>query len=326
MELDELIKSVDLVDYVSQFTDLTERNGEYWGLSPLKEEKTPSFSIRRESNQFYDFSSGVGGNILTFIRHYYKCGYPEAIEKLEEYAHTKVGATRTGKLAATEVAKKYAKPPEARKKARATALPDNYMDRFEKRDDQFAVWRAEGISNKSLARFQVRYDAFSDRIVYPIRSPDGKIINVGGRALDPQWKEKKQRKYTYFFPWGELNTIYGLAENMKFIREKREIVLFEGCKSVLLADTWGIRNTGAILTSHLNKNQLQILIRLGCRVVFALDNDVCIWDDYNIKRLKQFTRVEFVHDSHGWLGEKDAPVDKGVEVWQKLYEERSRYM
>ncbi len=86
MELSELIESVDILDYISQYTDFTEKNGEYWALSPLKEENTPSFSVRREENAFYDFSSGVGGNVLTFIRHYHKCGYAEAIQKLKEYA------------------------------------------------------------------------------------------------------------------------------------------------------------------------------------------------------------------------------------------------
>ena len=70
MELSELIESVDILEYVSQYTEFTEKNGEYWALSPFKDEKTPSFSIRKETNSFYDFSSGIGGNLLTFIRYY----------------------------------------------------------------------------------------------------------------------------------------------------------------------------------------------------------------------------------------------------------------
>lgn len=322
MELSELIESVDILDYISQFTDFTEKNGEYWALSPLKEENTPSFSIRREENAFYDFSSGVGGNVLTFIRHYYKCGYAEAIEKLKEYAGFHGAVAPHRKLSVVEVAKRFSKPKKTHKASKATPLPDDYMERYEKRSDKLDVWRREGISDASLDKFQVYYDSFSDRLVYPIRSVDGKIINVGGRTLDSGWKEKKLRKYTYFKQWGELNTIYGLAENMDSIREKREIILFEGCKSVLLADTWGIHNAGAILTSHLNPNQMKILIQLGCRVVFALDKEICIRDDYNIRRLKQFVKVEYVWDKLGLLDDKDAPVDKGPEVWQKLYEGR----
>ena len=82
MELSELIESVDILDYISQYTDFTEKNGEYWALSPLKDENTPSFSVRKETNSFFDFSSGIGGNVLTFIRYYDKCSMAEAVEKL----------------------------------------------------------------------------------------------------------------------------------------------------------------------------------------------------------------------------------------------------
>lgn len=75
VELSELIESVDILEYISQYTEFTEKNGEYWALSPFKDEKTPSFSVRKETNSFYDFSSGIGGNVLTFIRYYDKCGY-----------------------------------------------------------------------------------------------------------------------------------------------------------------------------------------------------------------------------------------------------------
>lgn len=50
-----------------------------------------------------------------------------------------------------------------------------------------------------------------------------------------------------------------------------EVILFEGAKSVMMADGWGVRNTGALLTSHLNENQFQVLLKLGVKVSFALD-------------------------------------------------------
>jgi DNA primase len=187
------------------------------------------------------------------------------------------------------------------------------------------AWLDEGISMESLKRFFVKYDAFSDRLVYPIRNLAGKIVNIGGRALDPEWKEKGLRKYTYFYGWGTMDTIYGIFDNLDEILKKREVILFEGCKSVLLADTWGIKNTGAILTSHLNPHQMKILARLGCRVVFALDKEVRIREDHNIQKLKNYVEVEYLWDREDLLDDKDAPVDKGAEVFKKLYEGRLRY-
>lgn len=322
MELSNLIESVDILEYLSQYTEFTEKNGEYWALSPLKDENTPSFSVRKETNTFYDFSSGIGGNVLTFIRYHDHLGYREAIAKLQEYAGFNGVVTPHKKIAATEIAKRFATPKKSHKEGKSTILPDDYMERYEKREDKLAAWMAEGISRTSLDRFQVYYDSFSDRLVYPIRNLDGKIINVGGRTLDKQWKEKGLRKYTYFMSWGELNTLYGLAENMAEIQKKKEIILFEGAKSVMLADTWGIKNTGAILTSHLNPNQMKILAKLGCNVVFALDKEVVVRDDYNIRRLKQFVKVQYLWDKDNLLSDKDAPVDKGFQVFQRLYEGR----
>ena len=322
MDLSELISSIDILDYISQYTDFEEKNGEYWALSPLKNENTPSFSVRRETNSFYDFSSGVGGNVLTFVRYYNRCGYQKAIQILKDYAGVKGEVQLQRKMAALEVAKRFQKPKSKPQKNHPAALPDDFMDRYEKRADKLALWEEEGISRASLERFQVAYDAFSSRIVYPIRDTTGQIINVSGRTTDPDWKEKGLRKYTYFRSLGVLDTIYGLAENREDIMQLHEIILFEGAKSVMKADTWRIRNTGAILTSHLNPHQMRILITLGCRVVFALDKDVRVRDDHNIRRLKQFVNVEYIWDKDNLLGEKDAPVDRGKEIWEKLYEGR----
>lgn len=326
MELEDLIQSIDIVEYISQFVDLEERKDEWWGLSCFQTEKTPSFSVRKDPPVFYDYSSGVGGNIYTFVKHYNKCSSKEAIDILKKYAgfNGEIQTPRQ-KMSATLTCKKFATPKRNKKQSTTTILDENYMERYEKRADKLSIWEQEGISRESLDRFQVAYDGFSDRLVYPIRNIDGKIVNIGGRTLDPNWKEKKLRKYTYFHPWGTMETIYGLFENMQYILEKREVILFEGCKSVLLADTWGVKNGGAILTSHLNPSQMKILAKLGCRVVFALDKDVRIRDDHNIKILKNYIDVDYLWDRADLLGDKDAPVDKGLEVFKQLYAERLRY-
>ena len=199
------------------------------------------------------------------------------------------------------------------------------MSRYERDMEKLSIWVDEGISEASLDRFQVRYDRFSDRIVYPLRDFTGNIINVSGRTVDPAWKEKGLRKYTYFYPLGILDMVYGLHENLEEIKKAGEIILFEGAKSVMIADTWGIRNTGAILTSHLNPHQLKILAKLGCRVVFALDQDVDVTEDHNIRKLKQLVNVQYIRDTGNLLQPKMAPVDAGPEVWKTLYEGRRSY-
>lgn len=325
MELSELIKSIDIVDFLSQYVEFEEKNGEYWALSPLKDEDTPSFSVRRENQSFYDFSSGIGGNVFTFVRYYHRCSTTEAVEILKKFAGVSGDIPHRKRSVFIDVAKRYTPKKSAAKESKTVVLSPDYMERYEKRDDKLAIWESEGISRHSMEKFQVRYDAFSDRLVYPITDSSGNIINVSGRTVDPQWKEKKLRKYTYFKPLGILDTIYGLSVNRQNICEKKEIILFEGAKSVMLADSWGVQNTGAILTSHLNPYQTKILAGLGVRVVFALDEDVDVRQDHNIQRLKMYVPVEYVVNRDQLLSSKMSPVDAGQEVWQKLYERRLRF-
>ena len=327
MDLEELIHSIDIVDYIGQFVDLTEKNGEFWSLSPFKSEKTPSFSVRRDPPFFYDFSSGASGNVYHFVKRYFHCSGHEAIDILKAYAGVESEiAAPAEKMEATKIAKRFLQAKKEPKTGGGTVLPDDYMDRFEKNEEKLAVWEREGISRDVLERFGVRYDGFSDRLVYPIRDLAGKIVNVGGRTLDPAWKEKGLRKYTYLFGWnGGMNLIYGLSENFHSVETGREIVLFEGAKSVMLANTWGICNTGALLTSHLSAAQMKILARLGCCTVFALDRDVNILEDKQIARLTHYVRTEYITDTQNLTGDKDAPVDKGEEVFRKLYADKRSY-
>ena len=326
MLVPEIVDSVDILEYISQFTTLERRSdGEWWGLSPLKDEQTPSFSVDEENQVFYDFSSGQGGNLLDFIRAQNHCSVYQAVCILKEFA----GITDSPdggppkRLESTSIAKRFRNCKKNRKESVASPLSPTIMEQYPRDTSKMKVWADEGISYASMDRFQVRYDELSDRLVFPIKDVDGNIINISGRTLIPNYKERKLRKYTYFKPLGCLDTIYGFSDNREAILTRKEIILFEGAKSVLLADTWGITNTGAVLTSHLNPNQFKILIKLGVRVVFALDAEVDIRQDANIRKLLPYVPVEWVRNRDGLLDDKDSPVDKGPEVFKNLYERRS---
>lgn len=326
MELQELIKSIDIVEYISQFTELEEKNGEYWGLSPFTDEKTPSFSVRIDPPFWYDFSSGKSGNLFSFIKNYNHCSNREVVEELKRYAgYNGDIAVRQEQLSILEVCRKYKPKHKGSKPQLTTELSDDYMERFENRRDKLAVWEREGISPEVLDKFQVRYDAITDSIVYPIKNEDGKIVNIGARTLVPNWKERGFRKYTYRYKWGSMRLLFGLYEALESIKENKTIIVFEGVKSVLLAHTWGVKNTVALLTSHLNAWQMKILIKLGYKVIFALDKDVCIRDDKNITILKEYVDCDYIWDKDNLLDEKDSPVDKGSDVFVKLYNSRLSY-
>lgn len=325
MNVEELLERVDIVEYISQYCDLEEKNGEYWALSPFKEENTPSFSVRQETQRFYDFSSGFGGNLIHFIRKYHNCGFEKSIQIIKEYAGlSDKDFILNPNLQTTQIAKKFKQYENVQKESKTTILPMDYMSRYSFDKEKLRTWENEGIGFDTMKRFEVMYDSFSDRIVYPIKSYTGDIINVCGRTLDPDFKEKKIRKYTYFKPLGMLDTLYGFSDNKDSILEQKEIIVFEGAKSVMIASEWGICNTCAILTSHLNPQQMLFLIRLGVRVVFALDEDVDILIDKNIQKLKRYVTIDYIKDKDRVLQSKMSPVDMGKDLFLKLYKERIR--
>lgn len=301
---------------------MEEQNGELFGLSPFRAENTPSFSITPSTQLFYDFSSGTGGNIITFIQKYHKCNFTTAINLLKQFANITEEYTDQ-RLAATKIIKKYKSSAERKKKdTTVKSLELDIMNKYEKDIDKLQTWVDEGISYEVMDKYQVRYDSFSNRIVFPIRDINGTIISIKGRTLDNDYKTKKLRKYTYFQKIGDLDILFGYYEHKVAYLNDKEIILFEGEKSVMLAETWGVTNTAAILTSHLNPLQVPMLIKLGVRVVFALDEDIDITTDDNIKKLCRFLKVEYIHNESGLLQSKMSPVDAGITVWKQLYEGR----
>ena len=329
MDLTELIESIDIAEYIGQYVDLEEKGGELWGLSPFNQEKTPSFSVRPETGTFYDFSSGIGGSVFTFVQYYHRLSKADVVKHLKQYANIDENDFDSPilrqKLGATTVCKRFLAKKRHQKENQMRVLSPNYMERFEDRPDKLEVWRKEGITDEAMQFFGVKYDSFSNCIVYPIKNEHGDIVNVGGRTLEPDFKERGIRKYTYIKPWGcQMSVIYGLSENLSEIRAKNEIILFEGMKSVLLARGYGFKNCGAILTSHLNPGQMKILARLGVRVMFALDKDVDVTKDHNVQILKQYNNIYYLFDFKNLTGAKDAPVDKGEAVFKQLYAECRR--
>lgn len=293
-----------------------------FGLSPFREEKTPSFSITPDTQLFYDFSSGVGGNVLTFIQKYHKCSFRSAVDILKQYANITEDYIDT-RLTATKTIKRF-KPPKVRENKNIVrkVLPPDIMSRYEKDNSKLKIWEDEGIPLEILEEYQVRYDPFSNRIVFPIKDMEGNIIAVKGRTLEPDYKQKKIPKYLPFQEIGNIDFMFGYSNHKDAIKKQKEIIIFEGEKSVMIAESWGIYNTAAILTSHLNPLQLPILIKLGVKVVFALDKNIDIRKDENIKKLSRFVQVEYIKDTDNLINEKDAPVDSGEDVWHILYSNR----
>jgi hypothetical protein len=83
----EELKQIDIVDYLEKLGHQPQkiRNNDYWYLSPLRDETTPSFKVNRKLNAWYDHGLGKGGNIIDFAILYHNCTVAEVIKKLQDH-------------------------------------------------------------------------------------------------------------------------------------------------------------------------------------------------------------------------------------------------
>lgn len=334
MEVRDVLMQIPIEKYIGQYAeDMVFRDGEYWMTSLFNpSERTPSFSIRPgdedQPGVYYDFSSGKHGNLLNFIMDYKHYSFYEAMTELKKFGNIQDNepVPQARALSATAVSRKFRVRPKPVKLCTAKPLPADYMDRYEWDEKVLRLWVDEGIPYHILREFDVRYDPFSQRIVYPIRDLHGNIISICGRTIDPEYKTKGLRKYTYFQSIHSLDIIYGFDRFWDKPTDKNNpVILFEGAKSCMKAITYNREeygDCGALCTSHLNENQFRVLVKLGRPCIFALDSDVNIRADKNIARLCRYVPVQAVINRDGLLAPKEAPVDRGKEVWETLYQQR----
>ncbi len=192
MEVADIIDAIDIAEYISQFVDLEEKGGELWGLSPFKAENTPSFSLNPEKGYWYDFSAGVGENLIDFVMRHENVSVKGAVNILRKYAHiSDRDGTIVHRLEATGVARQYRNRVKPRAVTTAKPLSPNYMDRYEFRKDKLKIWADEGISWDIMRKYSIRYDAFDNSIVYPIKDYDGNIIKRMRSYLRPGFQSEE---------------------------------------------------------------------------------------------------------------------------------------
>lgn len=321
VDIKDLLSKIHIAEYISQYIMIEEKNDEFICVCPFHDDIDPSFSITPSNGLFYCFGCRATGSVLDFIRKYHKVGFKQAVNMACEYVGGDVKHLPQP-LEATKYIRRF-KPSAINKKvAKYKKLPDDIMQRYDNNPKKLKAWLDEGISQEVLNKYQVRYDPFSNRIVFPVWDERGNIINVKGRTLDADYKTKRISKYQNYYEVGITDYVFNLNFAKESIKKLGFLVVFEAEKSTMIAETYGISNSVALMTGTLNDYQLELLIKLGVDVVFALDKDKNILDDENIAKLKKYVRVSYLKDTECLLDEKDAPIDKGREVFVQLYKNR----
>lgn len=328
--IDQINESVNLVEYVNyahQDLELESHGKELFAHCPKHVDETASLSFTPETNKFFCFSCHRGGGIIQFIKEYENLSYNDAVEKAARLA--KIDMSKMCKSQTMLFLKRLSKLHCIQKKDEHKIL--NYdIDYGCYKKEQIHEWLDEGIKQDVIDIFDIRVDRFGNRIVYPVFDNDGNLINVKGRTRYLDYKSMKIPKYINYNPVGKLDYLQGINITRQNIKESGEVILFESIKSVMKAYGWGYKNCVSVENHNLTEEQIELLIKLRVNIVFAYDSDVSYASPdvkEGINKLKGLTNVFLIEDKNHLLGGKDsknAPVDCGKPIWDKLYSEKRR--
>lgn len=321
-ELDVLCEQVSLLEYAEKTLEFKKVDSHNYACHcPLHIDKTPSLIIDDDENFFYCFSCGVSGNIINWLRTFEDLSFDEAVKKAAALANMDLASLKTSD---TVLFLKELSP----KKNSAKSISERKildLGEYEKFSTEIPQeWVKEGIPPEILQKYEIRVDPRSNRIVYPVYDNEDRLIGVKGRTRFENYKQLKIMKYMNYHKIGKVDYLTGMKWARDSVRNSKKIVIFEGLKSVMKMDAWGYHNCVSAETSHLNKDQIKLLIGMGLKeVTIAFDKGVNV-RKLDLGMLPMFTNVYGIVDKYDLLHDKDAPVDQGREIWEELYESRVR--
>lgn len=213
---------------------------------------------------------------------------------------------------------------------------NSYYDLYHK------LWIKDGISTRSMKKFGIKYSILDHQIIIPHYDHIGNLIGVRARNLNEDLVEDGKKYMPVYWKKEVLKhptgaALYGLHLTKEQIQKHRTVILFESEKSVLQLDTMlpersiGVCLSGSSMTNH----QLDILKQMDIdEVIIALDKEFEEVGSQEEKfyaekvtsvfldKLTPYYRTSVIWDTEGLLELKESPTDKGLEVFQKLYENR----
>ncbi len=310
-KLEEVRLANDIVGVVGEYVALKRRGQNHFGLCPFHEENTPSFSVHQGRGMFRCFGCARGGNVFGFIMEIERVSFIEAVKMLAERAHIELptfsrkegdGPTE-GELIveANQIARDYFhtnllnQNGEGAQKAMRYLLERGFTDEIIR---AYMIGYApdgwDGLANRAhgssvstdifvkagllkIGQQQGRpYDAFRDRVMFPIRNLAGRVIAFGGRRLSEPETGEPSAKYinspeTAVYTKGR--ELFGLWEARNEIRRQDRVILVEGYTDAISLATAGIRCVCASLGTALTEQQARLLLRFAPNVFILYDGD-----------------------------------------------------
>lgn len=308
--------------------------------NPLEHEKSHKLYYYYDSKLFSCYTEcGHSFNLYELVRKVYaindhEIGFYEAFNYVMNFFD---GAKQIIQAPVEPIGNRYAR------KLSVVDLPEynkNVLSIFRK--DPATEWLNEGISKEAMARFNILFSMPKLKIIIPHYDLKGRLVGIRGRALE-EYEVENFGKYmpvkveNTFYTHHLSRNLYGIEVAKKAIKRTRRAVLFEGEKSVLkMWDYYGDDSVAvAVCGSNIHKVQIDLLVKkLGVfDITIAFDKEYQHLrteesEAYKAKliamcqKYSNYANFSFLYDMEGLLEEKDSPVDKGKEIYERLYDMR----
>lgn len=298
--LNELRARADIESTISPYVELKRKGRLLGGLCPFHNEKTPSFYVYPETQSYYCFGCGNGGDVITFIKNIENLDYIEAVRFLcdryglampeDNYDNGLMNVKRRIYEANREAARFYYKqlvsgPSEigrnycnSRQLKPATVknfgigyAPEGW-DILKKHLNSLGFTDNELLQAdlvKKTAKGNV-IDSFRNRLVFPIVDLRGNVLGFSGRRINEEDNPKYvNTKDTAVYKKGR--EIFGL--NLAKKGNTDSLILCEGNVDVVMLHQSGFTNAVACLGTALTQEQAQILSRYTAEILLCYDND-----------------------------------------------------
>lgn len=305
--IDEVTSKTDIVDVISKYVQLKKSGKNLFGLCPFQPEKTPSFSVSEDKQIFHCFSCGRGGNVFKFIMEMEDKSFPEAVVEVAEMDNISVPDQyqSTGQYNQSSSSRELMQMYQETAKLYSHILTktDNgdaamkYLKNRNINDDlinDFDIGYAPNNSNLLLQFFKDRgiddavlrksglfaendsgelFDRFRDRVMIPIKDENGSIIAFSGRILNKATGIAKYLNSPETEIFSKSKTLFNLNIAKHEIREKHNVILFEGFMDVMSAYRAGVTNGVASMGTSLTDQQLYTLSRMTDQINVCYDGD-----------------------------------------------------
>ncbi len=304
---EEVRQAADIVEVVSDHVKLRRSGSNFTGLCPFHNEKTPSFSVSPGLGIYKCFGCGEGGDVFNFVMKMDGTGFEEAVRSLAERyhivipekeqesydprQHLKDGIYHALRFAGAFYYRNLAESDEA-EKARSYLEKRGYPWKTVKiyglgfsPDRYDALLNAAGsaginrqyLSESGLVKWHEKsnryYDAFRNRLMFPVFNPGGKVIAFGGRTLSSDKKTPKYINSPQTPVYNKSEVLYGIQIAKNEIRKAGEVILVEGYKDVISMHQAGISNVVSTSGTSLTPGQIRIMKRYGDTLVMIFDAD-----------------------------------------------------